>query len=199
MKNILKKSYQIIGLIISINATAQNNCEPIKKELAALKTTNVTLSDENRFLKQKLDFFTELNKPKDERVTFTNDKIDFKIVSVKGNRVSQRVVINYIVTNSTYNIELEFGCYDPKYCNAYDNTGNQLVITKIGLGNSVNNSLAYGITPTDTPLKGFFEIGNVLPGTDIIKSFSIPTSYSPQSGGSKTSTSLTFNDLKIQW
>lgn len=178
---------------------AQTNCDAFKKENTTLKATNLTLGDENRFLKQKLEFFTELNKPQDERVTPFSDKIDVKIVSVKGNRVSQTVTVNYILINHLPNQDISFGI-NRGLCKVFDSIGNELILKDISIGNSSGNvSETSNSLFTDVALKCSFLFGNVLPGTEFIKAAQIALDYYPTGNYRGNNTSLTMSNLKIEW
>jgi len=198
----IQKNTPLLFAFLLVNFTlsiAQVNCDAFKKENTTLKATNLTLGDENRFLKQKLDFFTELNKPKDQYVKPFSDKIDVKITSVKENRGSQTVTVSFILINQLPNQDISFGTSNG-LVKIFDSIGNELIFKDVSIGNNSGNLYSTSnVLFTDVPLKCSFIFSNVLPGTEYIKAAQIALVYYPTGNYIDNRTSLTMSNLKIEW
>lgn len=128
------------------------------------------------------------NDEKDYSIKLFNPDLLFDIISVKGNKVTQKIVIEYYMINKQTNTEL---CAKP--VNVTDIDGNMYKSTKVILGQINNCSLL----PTDVKLKGSIELSNIPISINEISYLNFPFSY--KKNGSIENGSNELRNLKIQW
>ena len=153
----------LIGLFCLLNIFSQQppNIETIKKENAKLKEQVQSLKTDTSVLREKLKICELYNKP--NSFSISNDgKIEFKFVSCTYNIKTKKARINFILINPLSDKYISFASSE-----AYDDLGNQYESVAFQK-EKMDYSGGFTIV-SDTPVKGFIEYNDVLPGVDFFK------------------------------
>lgn len=185
----------IIGFLIvgSFMASHGQTVDALKKEVSKLKSETVKLKDENLFLKQKTDFCNSLSKEQTYELVPFSDLYDIKVLSCKGNRVNQNVIVELLVSHKTVNQSLE--CHHSELT-AVDNIAKSHGISDVKIGDSGSGSSDIF---TDVPIRMKFVVNSIMPGTEFFKIISVKMK-TVNLGEYSTDWGLTqIKNLKIDW
>jgi hypothetical protein len=174
--------------LATIVSNAQANLKTIKTELENVKKENLKLKDENKFLKEKMNFCPSLTADSNLIIKPFSDFYDVKIVSCKGNRISQSVTIDVLFQQNSTNQKIAM---DMSRSNCTDILGNSYTLS------------TYNEFPqifTSTPLKITFTVKNIMPGTDMFKLIALKMGTGKIDGDAVFPGSFTeIRNLKINW
>jgi hypothetical protein len=188
----IKPIFLIPLLLLAItNATAQ------KSKTAIVKTNTVVtecdaLKKENDSLKKALG----LNEPINSLVR--ND-IEYKFIRVVGDKKSQTVSVEIIVTNKIENRNFEMMNMMGTSIKIITVTGDVLFSNEVFVPGASQYSMST-ILHTDVPLKMTFNFNPLLPSNEYIKLFYLSYKLrNLQDSKKDTTEEIEFNDLKINW
>lgn len=164
--------------VLSITASAQNDCEAIKKE--------------NEYLKQAL----LLNKPVTE---ISDGDITLSILSIEGSRNAQEVSIEVLITNKGLNLD----AFTTRVKSIIDINGSEYLLDKAYLGAKEASGFmsAFIDLYRDTPLKCRYVFRGIQPEVKMIKMFMFPFEYHIPGTNSfdNVKKNVEFRDLNITW
>lgn len=184
----MKTKTIIAALILSIGTlTAQTK----QMGTAKLNQTNdpcEALKKENESLKKSLN----INEP---IVTETFGDIEFKIIKVQGDKKTQMVTIDILMTNNIQNREVKINKNFLKTVTIEGDVFN--------VGSSIVGGVSYATNVylnTGVPIKSSFSFGTMLPSNEYIKLFNFAfTILHPQDFYQSKDWAVEFKDLKIEW
>ncbi len=145
---------------------AQSDCDKIKAE--------------NDYLRKALKIVTPVK-------LITSSKIDFNLVSCKGNIKEQTVTVQLILTNHAANQEFQFSS-----ATAVDIEGNEFKYNKIKLGSEGSRNKIY----TDVPIKTLITFSMVLPSVKLMKLIAVEY-YDDERPG--RSIGFEYKDIPVEW
>jgi hypothetical protein len=160
------------------NSRLKEQLQSFKKDISILKNDTAILKSDTTVLRKKLSICDLYSKPANYSIT-NSGKMDFKFVSCNYNIKSKKVRIDFILINplSDKNIHLH-------YCEAFDDFNNKYISVAFQREKK-DNDYSF-LLLSDTPVKGFIEFNDVLPGVDYFKLIKI--SYADES----------FHDIEIR-
>ena len=120
--------------------------------------------------------------------TQTDNEINFKIISVVGNRKSQTVTVTLVVTNQAANVDM----YTSHATSFTNDEGDEFRLVSSTFNGDGQSKHLY----TNTPLKGIYVYGAVLPKVSSIKS--LPFQYDLHRSEYFRG-KLEFRDMPITW
>lgn len=186
----MKKTILLLSLsAFSIAGTAQTSVETLKKDLAKSKSENQTLKDENNFLKEKLNLCTALSSDTVIEIKSFSPIYTIQVASCKGDRNSQTVTIELLITQNSLNKKLSIHTFDSR---ATDALGNQLKFND-------PNSYSYYTVYTDTPLRVKLTVKNVMPGTDMFSLIALRMASDEMDKNPMNFQLTEIKNLKITW
>lgn len=163
--NNMKKSFLFFALsAVTSVGFAQTSIETLKKDLSKAKIENQKLKDENNFFKEKLNLCNSLVNDTVTQVKSFSDLYNVRIVSCKGDRVSQTVTIEFLVKHNLTNQDLVLDLVDQHGSIVVDVLGKSYPYT-------VNNYKATIFTGVETRI--VLKVSNILPGTEAFSIASI--------------------------
>ncbi len=186
----MKKTFLFFALSAATTfGYAQTSVETLKKELATSKTENQKLKDENNFLNEKLNLCKALDNDTVTQVKSISDLYSVQVVSCIGDRVSQTVKIDLLLSQKTINQKLTVNYF---YSNAVSSIGEQLKL-------SFTSSCDFLNVYTDTPIRLTVTVKNVLPGTDMLSMLALQMSTCPIDEVKHNPAFTEIRNLKIVW
>lgn len=184
----MKRSLLILTMTMIAHFNfSQTSVEALKKELSKTKSENQKLKDENKFLKDKIVFYQGLSNDSIEIKPFDSN-YEIKVLSCKGDRISQTVKIEIILSHKMVNQHFASRDYTSQ---AIDNLGNSY---------KISGSYEQRFTQifTDTPLKLTYTVNSILPGTEMFKNVALTMDSRNKSCWGEFHTTEIKN-LKITW
>lgn len=181
------KAKTILAVCILSIGTLTAQTKPTAKSNQASDPCEA-LKRENESLKKSLN----INEP---IATETYGDIEFKIVKVRGDKKTQIVTIDIVMTNNIQNREVKI------------NKNFIKIVTVDGdvfqLGGSIVAGASYSTNAylnTGVPIKSSFSFGTMLPSNEYIKLFNFAfTILHPQDFYQSKDGAIEFKDLKIEW
>lgn len=179
--------FSLLSLILIITKAQTNK-----------STTNMvtnqceTLKKENDSLKKALG----LNKP---ITSFSHNDVEYNVVKVVGDKKSQTVSVEIMVTNKLANRNFEMNNMMGTSIKITTVTGEVLFSNELYVP-GVSSYAASTILHTDVPLKMTFNFGPLLSSNEYIKLFYLSYKLRNLQDSKKDSTEeIEFKDLKIIW
>lgn len=175
----------------TIISSAQTNVDIIKKELQTTKADNIKLKEENKYLKNKLEFCSGISDSILSIKSFSGS-YNIRVLSCKGDRSSQSVQIEIVLSHQNLNQQLSF---DLSNSRIVDNIGNSF---SMKIPNFFASAGSYDIF-TDTPLKITYIVNNVLPETEMFKIIALKMNTNTIGKYSSPDLFTEIKNLKIYW
>lgn len=171
---------------------AQTSVETLKKNLAKSKIENQKLKDENKFINEKLNLCNALANDTVTQINSFSGMYNIQVASCKGDRVSQSVAIDLIITQSSLNQNFTINYNESS---ATDGLGNQLKI----IDNNQNGYYGFYKVFTDTPLRVKLIVKNVMPGTNVFSLISLKMGTNNMDNNPVNFQLTEIRNLKIVW
>lgn len=186
----MKKTITLLSLLILANASM--NAQQNKTIANKTENTYEALKKENDSLKKALG----LNEP---ITTFSHNDVEYKVVKVIGDKKSQTVSVEIIVTNKLANRNFEMNNMMGTSIKITTITGEVLFSNEMYVP-GVSSYAASTILHTDVPLKMTFNFNPLLPSNEYIKLFYLSYKLRNLQDSKKDNTEeIEFKDLKINW
>ena len=189
----MKKCLLFLALLAATSfGYAQTSVETLKKDLAKSKTENQKLKDENNFLNEKLNLCNTLANDTVTQISSFSGMYNIQVASCKGDRVSQSVAIDLIITQSSLNQKFTIHYYESS---ATDGLGNQVSITD----DYNNRNYGFYTVFTETPLRIKLIVKNVMPGTDMFSLIALKMATDNMDKNPVNFQLTEIRNLKITW
>jgi hypothetical protein len=186
----MKKTITLLSLLILANANM--NAQQNKANENKPANTCEALKKENDSLKKAL----ELNEP---MTTFSHNDVEYKVIKVFGDKKSQTVSVEIIVTNKLANRNFEMNNMMGTSIKITTITGEVLFSNEMYVP-GVSSYAASTILHTDVPLKMTFNFNPLLSSNEYIKLFYLSYKLRNLQDSKKDNTEeIEFKDLKITW
>ncbi|MHB8258917.1 MAG: hypothetical protein ACYDCN_01590 [Bacteroidia bacterium] len=175
------KSILMSMFIMTLTATQAQTKTPATKQTTPTNQCD-ELKKENEFLKKELDIRTPIK-------TVSQNDLEIKLVSAKGNIKTQTIKLDFLITNKANIRQFIISRLNQKFVTV---EGTLIPITK--------NYTIDGIDlATDIPIKTTVEIGTILPKNTILKLVSLGYMINAiNSIGGDTYTAA-FTDIPVEW
>lgn len=185
LKKCMKKTTLFILLSIVSITYSQTN-----KELSSNQCEN--LKKENDSLKKAI----RINEP---IISFNHNDVEYNVVKVFGDKKTQTVSVEIMVTNKLANRNFEMNNMMGTSIKITTITGEVLFSNEMYVP-GVSSYVASTILHTDVPLKMTFNFNPLLPSNEYIKLFYLSYKLRNLQDSKKDSTEeIEFKDLKINW
>ena len=169
-------------LSITTLGFSQTNCENLKKENEALKSTNKVLTLENDYLKKIIEINTAI-------LETEKDNSSFKITKVIGNKAEKTIAIAFLVEAKDENKKMTI-----EDISIVDIEGKEYEI------DFHKSSRPYPELDLNTPVKLIFSFKNIENQPLFIKMFRFKITSQPKRNlFENTKSNLEFKDLKVNW
>ena len=169
-------------LSITTLGFSQTNCENLKKENEALKSTNKVLTSENDYLKKIIEINTAI-------LETEKDNSSFKITKVIGNKAEKTIAIAFLVEAKDENKKMTI-----EDISIVDIEGKEYEI------DFYKSSRPYPELVLNTPVKLTFSFKNIENEPLFIKLFRFKETSQPiRNLFEDTKSNLEFKDLKVNW
>jgi hypothetical protein len=184
-------------------AQTASSSDLLKKENSRLRTQLKLLQDDTTNLHEKLKYCQALDFSKTLEVKGIGSAYNLDVLSCKGDRESQTVKIEFVISHQILHQDVCLAVNDAKYTQAIDELGNEYPVKSTGIGTSANNYLTDGRcnkVPTDTPVKGYIVISSVMPSTQLFRFVSVMFKYRNFGSEDKfTYSNLEIRSIKVTW
>jgi hypothetical protein len=176
--------------LFSFTGTAQT-VETLKKDLAKSKTENQKLTDENKFLIEKLNFCNAIAADTNTEIKSFSNLYSFNVLSCKGDSKSQTVTIELLVEQNSTNKKFTV---DYSRSNAIDIIGKQFQFV-----NRDNGSYEFYTVYTSTPIRLSIVVKNIMPGTEAFSMIALMMATDEMDKNPKNFQLTEIRNLKIVW
>jgi hypothetical protein len=168
--------------------------------IESLKKENVNLKQDTAYLRQVIRTCDLLKKSSDYVISNTNRNVKIEVLSCIGDRYSQTVTIDLMVSHQLphQKLSIHTGSGAPT---AFDNLGNSFQYKSVDFQNMRN---PYGVVevviPTDIRIKGSITFRNVLPATENFSFARFDYNIENQDGGHARETyKVEIKNIQIIW
>lgn len=207
----MKRIFLTFGLALSANVLlGQANQSALAKENQNLKKENETLKNSIKALKQDTTYLRNvantcdlLSKSANSEVVNSNSRLKFELLSVKGDRASQTVQVDFFISHSLPNqsFDLHIGDGKPK---AWDLLGSVYDLKNATFANNNAPAFSFGVikvqVPTDVRVKGTLIFRNVLPSTEKFSLVQLKYFlYNSDGGYSNETQTIEIKNVGIKW
>jgi hypothetical protein len=176
------------ALILSIGTLAAQTKSTTTTKSSQTSDPCETLKKENESLKKSLNISEPIT-------TETFGDIEFKIIKVKGDKKTQMVTIDVLMTNNIQNREVKLNKNFLKLVTVDGDVFQLGGFIVAGTSYATNAYLNTGV-----PIKSSFSFGTMLPSNEYIKLFNFAfTILHPQDFYQSKDWAIEFKDLKIDW
>lgn len=187
----MKKTITLFTLLILANANMkaqQNKTNETNKHISSCEE----LKKENDSLKKALGLNEPIN-------SFVRNDAEYKLIRVVGDKKSQTVSVEIIVTNKIENRNFEMMNMMGTSIKIITVTGDVLFSNEVFVPGASQYSMST-VLHTDVPLKMKFNFNPLLPSNEYIKLFYLSYKLrNLQDSKKDTTEEIEFKDLKINW